>query len=672
MCKENKNRIELLTGIPRSGTTLCCNLLNQCKNTVALHEPIDPQKLQSQDSASAIAEIKKQIDNIRNLLETSQAIEHGDREGLGLDNPVGIEANDEGLRKQRANRGKIVLPPIDSSTKLFIKQNALFSALAMELKNFYNVTAIVRNPVDVLLSWMTVDLPVNRGRLPAGEKYDRTLAEQLSKGTVLERQISIYRWFIYRFSQAQLNIVRYEDILASNGSALYSAVGLEHRTSLPPVERKFSTHVLSMLQNNWPAVRALGVEAGYTGNFLDERFFKQLDSAERSTQSTGYTDNELNEVLPKQDNKNRTLRIGIDDKGSHNSFGGYGQLAREMIKAITAKYDAKVIGKPIKNVFDEKLYANVQVNDYDKFFDIVYHISSPKDFKLNRNCTNIIYTQNALGDLKPIWVDRLKGFDHIIVPGEFDQHVFEQYFGSVSSCPQLIDNKTFKPVPKWRSENSDEFTFLFVGTIHYRKGFDLLIKSLSAAADQLQQKIKLKCLVESSNIITYLNYFSELNAQRSKFLDIEYTVNSLTPPWMNRFYNRSDAFITLSRGEGWCMPAHEATLAGLPVIVPFSTAFKEYLSFLPSVLSVDIKEINFDNIERTSYNKSLLEGYYTPNNLIYECSIEDATTRICELITNYPTYKNAAKESAQKIKETYNQSTFLKRFDNCLQQLKLK
>src|SRR4051812_14424558 len=32
----------IITGIPRSGTTLTCYLLNQLPNTIALHEPYNP------------------------------------------------------------------------------------------------------------------------------------------------------------------------------------------------------------------------------------------------------------------------------------------------------------------------------------------------------------------------------------------------------------------------------------------------------------------------------------------------------------------------------------------------------------------------------------------------------------------------------------------------------
>ena len=57
MGHSRQNGITLITGVPRSGTTLCCNLLNQCDNVVALHEPIDPQKLTSTSAPKAVDEI---------------------------------------------------------------------------------------------------------------------------------------------------------------------------------------------------------------------------------------------------------------------------------------------------------------------------------------------------------------------------------------------------------------------------------------------------------------------------------------------------------------------------------------------------------------------------------------------------------------------------------------
>lgn len=264
--------VQLITGVPRSGTTLCCNLLNKCHNTVALHEPINPSKLKSLDPSAAVDEISSQIKEITEALASNRAIEHGDNAGVGLDNPVSLETGEGGLRKQSATRGQIILPPITDLTQLFIKQNALFAALAADLNQRYKMTAILRNPVDVLLSWMTVDLPVNRGRLPAGEKYDAKLAEQLKVGSVFERQIKIYRWFIEKFQHANLATLNYEDIIDTNGTALYSHMGYDKSSTLTSVERHFSPEVKEKIKENWSTVKKLGYNAGYGESLLEARY----------------------------------------------------------------------------------------------------------------------------------------------------------------------------------------------------------------------------------------------------------------------------------------------------------------------------------------------------------------------------------------------------------------
>lgn len=268
--KTNTNTT-LITGIPRSGTTLCCNLLNKCENVVALHEPIDPLKLSSNVAQQAVNEVCEQVQNIRHSLETSRAIEHGNKAGIDIDNPIGQEIDENGLRKQQALRGLVTLPSINSGTQLFVKQNALFTALSNDLSKQYRMFAIVRNPIDVLLSWMTVNLPVNQGRLPAGEKYDVNLAESLKRGTEFERQITIYKWFIERFQQASLTIIRYEDIIATNGSVLYSNVGINHQSSLSFPDRKYPTEALNRIRRHWLTVQKLGFDAGYNSKMLEAR-----------------------------------------------------------------------------------------------------------------------------------------------------------------------------------------------------------------------------------------------------------------------------------------------------------------------------------------------------------------------------------------------------------------
>lgn len=220
--------LKLLTGIPRSGTTLCCKLLNQIEGVIALHEPIDPQKIKSTLKKAAVIDVAAQIDTINIALINGTAFEHGDSKNLVLDNPINAQKQNNDLRTLKAQRGLISLPPIPSNTSLFIKQNAMFAALASELTKDYELVAIIRNPINVIASWMSVDLPVNKGHIPGGEKFDSNLSNILSTiDNTLERQIEIYHWFISQYVASGLNIIKYEDIILSQGEVLYSACGVD-------------------------------------------------------------------------------------------------------------------------------------------------------------------------------------------------------------------------------------------------------------------------------------------------------------------------------------------------------------------------------------------------------------------------------------------------------------
>jgi hypothetical protein len=201
-----------------------------------------------------MAEIQQQISVIRLALMNGDEFEHGDRSGIQLDNPVSTQHEPQSVRQVKAQRGLLSLPKQPNNFKLVIKQNALFAALANDLSAIYPMVAMVRNPVKVLLSWMTVDLPVNKGRLPAGEKYSKQLRQQLAEeiaqqNNVLHRQIMIYKWFIAQYQRAGLHILKYEDIVSSNGIRLYEAFGIKHTPSaqLSEPARQFPADVINVL-----------------------------------------------------------------------------------------------------------------------------------------------------------------------------------------------------------------------------------------------------------------------------------------------------------------------------------------------------------------------------------------------------------------------------------------
>lgn len=240
----------LLTGIPRSGTTLACKILNDVANTIALHEPLNPGGFKSNSRFDAALEAYKSIKDIEQRLINGEAFEHGNKDALLLDNPISVAQTDD-LRKAVAKRGLLSLPPQSKDSALVIKQNAFFASIIEPLKQRFPIVAIVRNPVDVMLSWRSVDLPVNRGHVPAGEKYDAQLRSFLAtEPVVAKRQAYIYNWFIRQYTNANVPIVRYEDIITTNGKALTDAFGFTHCESLKleNVKREYAEAEIIALQ----------------------------------------------------------------------------------------------------------------------------------------------------------------------------------------------------------------------------------------------------------------------------------------------------------------------------------------------------------------------------------------------------------------------------------------
>ena len=215
-------RTILLTGIPRSGTTLCCHLLNQLPNTIALHEPISSQDLKALPRELAVHAITDFGISARHQALTSRVAKTKQLDGIVPSNPVNFA--DGPLREEQVSLGNMgITKPLSQDFTLVIKHNALFTALLNNLVQRFDCYAIVRNPLATFASWQTVNLPIHKGHIPMGEQFDMTLQSELGRlETSLDRQLYIMRWFYekYRRYLGPENIIRYEDIIDSNGNAL--------------------------------------------------------------------------------------------------------------------------------------------------------------------------------------------------------------------------------------------------------------------------------------------------------------------------------------------------------------------------------------------------------------------------------------------------------------------
>jgi hypothetical protein len=214
----------LITGLPRAGTTLVCHLLDKLPDVIALHEPMDFHQLDVLASQSQILEfIGAFIDRSRDsLLESGCAYSRADA-GRITSNPVDSISTEKGLRASRHQLEQVHFEaPSSVDFVLAVKHNASFTAMLDKLVARYPVFAVIRNPLALLCSWQTVNLPIQDGYIPMAERFDDALAHSLARiPDRIDRQLLILDWFFRRYRMLpSSNILRYEDTIASGGRSL--------------------------------------------------------------------------------------------------------------------------------------------------------------------------------------------------------------------------------------------------------------------------------------------------------------------------------------------------------------------------------------------------------------------------------------------------------------------
>lgn len=215
----------LLTGTPRSGTTLTCHLLNKLPETVALHEPMKVKQFADcADHEEICRSIERFCDQQRTSLRERRRAISKNVEGAVPDNPIGTNRSASGLRQSIVAKGEIVVDkPLSPDFMLAVKHNSAFTAVLGALVEHFPVFAVVRNPLATLASWSSVSFSAHSGYARAAERIDPALKAALAAiDNDLDRQIHLLGWFYGQFRRylPDRSIIRYEAIVESGGRAL--------------------------------------------------------------------------------------------------------------------------------------------------------------------------------------------------------------------------------------------------------------------------------------------------------------------------------------------------------------------------------------------------------------------------------------------------------------------
>ena len=174
----------ILTGVPRSGTTLVCALLNRVPSVVALHEPMPlPEWALRMTREMVIDEIDHFFVKARNSLMHTGMAPSRQVDAQVPSNPFSDQKDESGVRHAHGTLGVLALAPdtvLSPDFVLVVKHTAGFAVLLEQLSRKHPCFAVIREPIATLASWATIDAPIRNGRTPAAERLDPCLAAALA------------------------------------------------------------------------------------------------------------------------------------------------------------------------------------------------------------------------------------------------------------------------------------------------------------------------------------------------------------------------------------------------------------------------------------------------------------------------------------------------------------
>jgi hypothetical protein len=211
---------------------LAAAIIDQAPNSLCLSEPDQHVDLMREAATAEdfVARLSQEFDTIRRTILTGGSVPDRRRaDGAPITNYFS-DPLPNGCRETTFTICNVTRPGLSKDFVLGVKHNALYSAVLPEIvaSARFRVVALIRDPVALVMSWRSLDLPISRGRLPAGERFWPELGALCrAKLELVEKQIRICELLFNRFLQwaGQVAILRYED-LVTDPMRLLRAAGL--------------------------------------------------------------------------------------------------------------------------------------------------------------------------------------------------------------------------------------------------------------------------------------------------------------------------------------------------------------------------------------------------------------------------------------------------------------
>jgi hypothetical protein len=218
----------LITGLPRSGTSLLLSLLAS-GGSLCFSEPpwLKTLRENSENGQQLVDLLEQQISQLRERIANGKAIDMVFKQGTDQPPDNYFDGNHK-LRRSTREIRPVLLPTNSSRDRFIIKANALFTANLTQLAahEHWRIKAIVRDPLAVIMSWRSVNIASSHARLKKLEKYDFRLQQISQQEPLLKRQVLLLDWYFSQFNQLPSNdLIYYESLVQSPAHTLQQQLG---------------------------------------------------------------------------------------------------------------------------------------------------------------------------------------------------------------------------------------------------------------------------------------------------------------------------------------------------------------------------------------------------------------------------------------------------------------
>jgi GT2 family glycosyltransferase len=268
---------------------------------------------------------------------------------------------------------------------------------------------------------------------------------------------------------------------------------------------------------------------------------------------------------------------------------GYSMSCRELLRALdelgvhTAYryvYGPKTVFPPVEPESSGDYRLNVIRSRAARHSPAVAVVYGQGDvFERNRGRYKIGFTMLEVDGFPPAWVAQANRMDEVWVPSEFNRRGFLDcgLRRPLHVMPLGVDTRYFHPGIASYPNPAGEFVFLALFEWGERKEPSLLLQAFNDEFSA-REPVRLLCKVINTDPGVRVKHEIARLRLRTAGGKVSYLFNLEFPHYqLGALYRSADAFVSVSRGEGWDMPLMEAMACGLPAIATDWGAHQEFV-----------------------------------------------------------------------------------------------